>query len=103
MAIARPIRVLLVDDHTLVRQGLRSALQAYPNIDVVGEAGDGEEAVASATKLLPAVVVMDINMSKMDGFAGNTYESREHVEADALARAKELVDESRLDKDLLEN
>src|SRR5678809_1644993 len=67
MAIARRIRVLLVDDHTLVRQGLRSALQAYPNIDVVGEAGDGEEAVASVAKLQPAVVVMDINMSKMDG------------------------------------
>ena len=69
MAIARAIRILLVDDHALVRQGLRSALQAYPNIDVVGEAGDGEEAVVSAAQLQPAVVVMDINMSKMDGIA----------------------------------
>jgi DNA-binding NarL/FixJ family response regulator len=67
MAISRPIRVLLVDDHIIVRQGLRSALQAYPNIDLVGEASNGEEAVVSAAKLQPAIVVMDINMPKMDG------------------------------------
>ena len=48
MVIARLIRVLLVDDHAMVRQGLRSALQAYPNIQVVGEAADGEEAVLCA-------------------------------------------------------
>ena len=51
----------------MVRQGLRSALQAYPNIQVVGEAGDGEEALTSAAKHHPAVIVMDINMPKMDG------------------------------------
>lgn len=80
MAIARAIRVLLVDDHTLVRQGLRSALEAYPNIEVVGEAGDGEEAVASAAKLQPAVVVMDINMSKMDGIAATRLIKTQHPE-----------------------
>ena len=69
MVTARPIRVLLVDDHTIMRQGLRSVLESYPNIEVVGEAADGEEAVASVTKLQPTVVVMDINMSKMDGIA----------------------------------
>ena len=67
MTMARPIRVLLVDDHTMVRQGLRSALASYPNIEVVGEAGDGEEAIVSAAKLQPTVVVMDIHMTKMDG------------------------------------
>ena len=51
----------------MFRQGLRSALKAYPNIQVVGEASDGEEAMSSATKLQPAVIVMDINMPKMDG------------------------------------
>ena len=45
MARANLIRVLIADDHGMVRQGLRSALQAYPNIEVVGEARDGEEAV----------------------------------------------------------
>lgn len=80
MALGRPIRVLLVDDHTLVRQGLRSALDAYPNIDVVGEADDGEEAVEGAAKLQPAVVVMDINMSKMDGIAATRLIKTQHPE-----------------------
>ena len=80
MVIARTIRVLLVDDHTLVRQGLRSALEAYPNIDVVGEADDGEEAVASAAKLQPAVVVMDINMVKMNGIAATRLLKTQHPE-----------------------
>jgi DNA-binding NarL/FixJ family response regulator len=80
MAVARRIRVLLVDDHTLVRQGLRSALEAYSNIDVVGEAGDGEEAVERVAKLQPAVVVMDINMSKMDGIAATRVIKTQHPE-----------------------
>ena len=69
MAKANLIRVLLVDDHLMVRQGLRNVLQAYPNIEVVGEAGNGEEAVSIVGKLHPAVVVMDIIMPKMDGVA----------------------------------
>jgi DNA-binding NarL/FixJ family response regulator len=80
MALGRPIRVLLVDDHTLVRQGLRSALEAYSNIDVVGEAGDGEEAVERAAKLQPEVVVMDINMLKMDGIAATRLIKIQHPE-----------------------
>ena len=62
-----PIRVLLVDDETLLRQGLRSAFEAYPNIRVVGEAKDGEEAILTTANLTPAVIVMDINMPKLDG------------------------------------
>lgn len=61
------IRVLLVDDHPLVRQTLTTILKQHPNIEVVGEAGDGDEAVMSVELLRPAVVVMDINMQKMDG------------------------------------
>jgi DNA-binding NarL/FixJ family response regulator len=64
---AKAIRVLLVDDHPTVRETLRGALQAYPNIEVVGEADDGEEALAKVGQLKPAVVVMDINMPRMDG------------------------------------
>src|SRR5688572_9710507 len=67
MVIGRRIRLLLVEDHTLLRQSVRAALEAYPNIQVVGEAGDGEAAVLSAIKLQPTAIVMDINMSKMDG------------------------------------
>ena len=53
----------------MVRQGLRSFLETYPNIEVVGEATDGEEAVRKAVTLQPTVVVMDISMPKMDGIA----------------------------------
>jgi DNA-binding NarL/FixJ family response regulator len=73
MTIARKIRVLLVEDHTLVRQGVRTALEAYPNIQVVGEAGDGEAAVLCALKLQPTAIVMDINMSKMDGITATRF------------------------------
>ena len=67
MVQALHIRTLLADDQEMVRQALRRALQDYPNIEVVGEASNGEEAVAAASKLLPSVIVMDISMSKMDG------------------------------------
>jgi PAS domain S-box-containing protein len=61
------IRVMLVDDHLMMRQGLRSIVTAYDHIEVVGEAGDGVEAIELAQRLAPDVVVMDINMPKMDG------------------------------------
>ena len=61
------IRVLLVDDDVRVRETLSSILRSYSNIEVVGEASDGDEAVTSVGKLRPAVVVMDITMKKMDG------------------------------------
>ena len=61
------LRVLLVDDHAMVRQGLRSVLDSYEDLDVIGEAGDGEAAIALTATLEPDVVVMDINMPKVDG------------------------------------
>jgi DNA-binding NarL/FixJ family response regulator len=67
MTAAQKIRVLIVDDHTMVRQGLRAVLQSYPNIEIVGEAADGEEAIVSATKLQPTIIVMDIGMPSLDG------------------------------------
>lgn len=60
-------RVLLVDDHLMVRQGLKAVLNAYADIELVGEAGDGEEAVRLVDRLRPAVVVMDLNLPKLDG------------------------------------
>ncbi len=66
------IRVLLVDDHVVVRQGLRSLLESYADVDVVGEAGDGLEAVAMSEALRPEVVLMDVNMPKMDGIEATT-------------------------------
>ena len=61
------IRVLLADDQVLVRAGFRALLEAEPGIEVVGEAGDGEEAVRLATSLVPDVVLMDIRMPGQDG------------------------------------
>lgn len=61
------IRVLLVDDHALVRNGLSSVLRYHTELQVVGEAADGHEAVAMAAALKPDVVVMDVNMPRMDG------------------------------------
>lgn len=64
---AGAIRVMLVDDHAGIRDGLRSILSSYPNFQVVGEAGDGEEACHSVEKLNPSVIVMDINMPRLNG------------------------------------
>ena len=65
--MAEKIRILLVDDHTILRAGLRALLSDEPDIEVVGEAGDGQKAVAQAQKLLPDVALMDISMPVMDG------------------------------------
>jgi DNA-binding NarL/FixJ family response regulator len=67
MSETGPIRVLLADDHTIVRQGLRSILEREPDLEVVGEAADGREAVRKAASLDPDVVVMDITMPHMNG------------------------------------
>jgi DNA-binding NarL/FixJ family response regulator len=63
------IRVLVVDDHAFVRQGLRAYLDLQDGIEVVGEAGDGEEAVAAAERLRPDVVLLDLVMPRLDGVA----------------------------------
>lgn len=59
--------VLIVDDHILVRQAIRSMLEGYPDIKVVGEASDGIEAIGFVENHHPPVVLMDINMPKMNG------------------------------------
>jgi DNA-binding NarL/FixJ family response regulator len=61
------IRVLIVDDHAVVREGLRTFLDLQDGIEVVGEAGDGEQAVREAERLRPDVVLVDLVMPKLDG------------------------------------
>jgi DNA-binding NarL/FixJ family response regulator len=63
------IRVLIADDEKLMRSGLRAILAAEPDIEVAGEAGDGLEAIASAERLRPDVVLMDVRMPNLDGLA----------------------------------
>jgi two-component system response regulator NreC len=62
-----PIRVLVVDDHTLIRQGIVGLLESQPDIEVVGQAGNGREAVAAAQAIGPDVVLMDIAMPGING------------------------------------
>ncbi len=62
-----PIRVLLADDHKLFRQGLRQMLELSPDLEIVGEASNGTEAVALAERLRPDIVLMDLNMPETDG------------------------------------
>lgn len=77
----KPIRVLLVDDHFLVRQGLRKYLSHHIDIELVGEAMDGEEAVKLTGQLKPDVVVMDINMPRMNGIeaTGSIVRTHPHI------------------------
>jgi NarL family two-component system response regulator LiaR len=63
----RPIRVLLVDDHAVVRKGLAALLEREPGIEVAGEAADGEQAVESVDRLRPDVVLMDLEMPGIGG------------------------------------
>ena len=67
MTQSNPIRVLLVDDHMVVRSGLSTVLSVYDDLKLVGEAGDGEEAIKLCEQLQPDVILMDLLMPKMDG------------------------------------
>ncbi len=68
-----PIRVLIADDQQLLRAGFRVILQSEPDIEVIGEAEDGADAVAKAQSLRPDVVLMDIRMPKLDGLAATEH------------------------------
>ena len=96
----RSIRVLLVDDHALVREGIRSLLQLHSDIDVVGEASDGREAIQRTRELTPDVVVMDISMPSMGGIEATRQILKENSKArivilsrhDNLSYARSLLE-----------
>ena len=68
MTTAKPVRLFLVDDHPLVRDGLRARLGTMPGLEIVGEAGSAAEALAQVEALRPDLMLVDVNMPKMDGY-----------------------------------
>ncbi|PIP49243.1 MAG: hypothetical protein COX14_00300 [Chloroflexi bacterium CG23_combo_of_CG06-09_8_20_14_all_45_10] len=81
---AKRIKVLIVDDHTIVRDGIRAVLRLQKNIEVVGEAVDGKDAVEKALQLLPDVVLMDIVMPVMNGLEATKQICKERSETKVL-------------------
>src|SRR5262249_46461155 len=76
------VRILLVDDHPVLRKGLIQVIQADPSLQVVGEADDGEAALAQIEKLRPNIAVVDIDMPKLDGFGVLREIRRRQLEVD---------------------
>ncbi|MFN2228007.1 MAG: response regulator [Anaerolineae bacterium] len=95
MSQENPIRILLVDDHAVVRSGLAAFLLVFDDLELVGEAGGGEEAVRLADRLAPDVVLMDLVMPGMDGAEATRHIREQHPEIQIVAltsfKEKELV------------
>ena len=93
------IRVLLVDDHEIVREGLRSLLESQPDIKIIGEAANGRAAVESSERLHPQVVIMDLSMPGMNGLAATQAIKQQHPDTAVVALTRHddaaFVDELR--------
>lgn len=87
-----PITLLIVDDHSVVRQGLRMFLSADPDLEIVGEARDGAQAVRLAHQLHPDVVLMDLRMPGMDGISATATIRRELPDTEVVALTSVLED-----------
>lgn len=92
-----PVKVLLVDDHGVVRQGMRLYLSADPQIQIVGEARNGQEALEQVEKLTPDVVVMDLLMPVMDGISAIREIKRHRPEVEIVAVTSVLEDKKVVD------
>ena len=89
-----PIRILLVDDHAVVRQGLKMFLGLDPELEIIGEAQDGAEAVRLAHELLPDVVLMDLLMPVMDGITAIGHIRKQLPDVEVIALTSVLEDAS---------
>jgi two-component system, NarL family, response regulator LiaR len=92
--VAVPVRVLIADDHSVVRQGLRMFLKLDPELEVVGEASNGAEAIQMARALTPDVVLMDLLMPGTDGIAATQRIRAEVPKTEVLALTSVLEDAS---------
>jgi NarL family two-component system response regulator LiaR len=88
-----PIRIVLVDDHGVVRQGLKAFLATEDDIEVVGEASNGREAVEVVGKLQPDVVLMDLVMPELDGIGATTAIKQQWPQVDVIAMTSFIEDE----------
>ena len=99
--MAEEIRLVILDDHPIVRKGLRDLIEAEPDLQVLAEAGDGETGLELIRRLLPQIAVVDLDMPKLDGFAVATQIRKlnlpvetifltVHSEVDLLDRAMEV-------------
>ena len=86
------IRILIVDDHSVVRKGLRTFLGLDPDFEIIGEASDGQEAVQLAHELKPDVVLMDLLMPRMDGITAIGHIRRDLPDTEVIALTSVLED-----------
>lgn len=98
MSALKPIRVMLVDDHAVVRSGLSAFLFAYEDLELVGEASNGERALALCRQAQPDVVLMDLMMPGMDGATATRHIRENHPDTQVIAltsfKEEEMVEEA---------
>jgi DNA-binding NarL/FixJ family response regulator len=97
---ATNLRIVIVDDHKLMRRGLRALLDELPSVEVVAEAANGLEAVEAAHRLHPDIVIMDIAMPEMDGIEATR--QIKHRQPRIRVIALSLLDEGELSNKMLE-
>src|SRR5512145_650481 len=100
MVIENPIRVMIVDDHAMLRKGLAVFIMSYDDLKLVGEAANGEEALALCAEIHPDIVLMDLMMPIMDGINATRHIHREYPEIQVIVLTS--FGEEMLIKDVLE-
>jgi DNA-binding NarL/FixJ family response regulator len=88
-----PIRVMIADDHTLVRAGMRALLEHVPDVEVVAEASDGREALHLMTMLRPEVVLMDITMPGLNGLEATLRVAKEYPDVRVIILSMHAAEE----------